>query len=161
MAAVELMLARGAAQTDSMEGATPLIIALQYHHPEIALRLLRTTPPPSVDHRVPRDGSSAMFVAAGTGAWRCIHEWERARKGLGKEWERTRKGMGKDSERNGKGGECNGGGGCSRREAASRSRARVSHNVAGVREACARVPRLLCPGLSAARDVPQVRATWP
>ena len=74
MAAVELMLARGAAQTDSMEGATPLIIALQYHHPEIALRLLLTTPPPSVDHRVPRDGSSAMFVAAGTGAWRCIHE---------------------------------------------------------------------------------------
>ena len=95
MAAVELLLARGAAQTDSMEGATPLIIALQYHHPEIALRLLRTTPPPSVDHRVPRDGSSAMFVAAGMGAWRCIHEWERARKGLGKEWERTRKGMGK------------------------------------------------------------------
>eukprot|EP00966_Prymnesium_polylepis_P032329 752238-Prymnesium_polylepis.1 len=51
--AVGLLLARGAAQTDSMEGATPLIIALQYHHPHIALRLLRATPTPALDHRVP------------------------------------------------------------------------------------------------------------
>merc|ERR1719219_1320512 len=62
------LLAGGALQTDSMEGATPLVIALQYKHPHIALLLLEDGwPDPRLDCRVPSDGSSAMFVASGYG----------------------------------------------------------------------------------------------
>ena len=64
---VELLLARGARQTNSMEGATPLVLAVQYHHPEIALTLARARPTPALDARVPIDGSSALFAAAGAG----------------------------------------------------------------------------------------------
>ena len=66
-AVVELLLARGARQTNSMEGATPLVLAVQYHHPEIALTLARARPTPALDARVPIDGSSALFAAAGAG----------------------------------------------------------------------------------------------
>ena len=62
-----LLVARGARQTGSMEGATPLIIALQYGHPAIALDLARAAPTPDLDARVPVDGSCALFVAAGSG----------------------------------------------------------------------------------------------
>ena len=62
------LLAGGALQTDSMEGATPLVIALQYRHPHIALLLLEDGwPDPRLDCQVPSDGSSALFVAAGYG----------------------------------------------------------------------------------------------
>ena len=37
----ELLLQHGAVQSNSMEGATPLIIALQYKHPHIAIMLLQ------------------------------------------------------------------------------------------------------------------------
>ena len=74
LALASVLLSRGARQTDSMEGATPLIIALQYHHPAIALELLRAKPTPSIDHRVPRDGSSALFVAAGAGYTEVVQE---------------------------------------------------------------------------------------
>ena len=62
-----MLLERGARQLASMEGATPLIIALQYRHPAIALDLARASPTPSLDVTVPVDGSSALFVAAGYG----------------------------------------------------------------------------------------------
>ena len=62
-----MLLGRGARQLPSMEGATPLIIALQYRHPAIALDLARASPTPSLDATVPIDGSSALFVAAGYG----------------------------------------------------------------------------------------------
>ena len=62
-----LLLSRGAKQLASMEGATPLIIALQYRHPEIALDLATASPTPSLDARVPVDGTCALFVAAGSG----------------------------------------------------------------------------------------------
>ena len=62
------LLVGGARQLDSMEGATPLVIALQYKHPHIALLLLEDGwPDPRLDSRVPTDGSSAMFVASGSG----------------------------------------------------------------------------------------------
>ena len=62
------LLTGGARQSDSMEGATPLVIALQYKHPHIALLLLEDDwPDPRLDSRVPADGSSAMFVASGYG----------------------------------------------------------------------------------------------
>ena len=38
--AAKILLESGAVQSDSMEGATPLIISLQYQHPQIALILL-------------------------------------------------------------------------------------------------------------------------
>ena len=62
-----LLVAKGARQTGSMEGATPLIIALQYGHPAIALDLAAATPTPDLDAAVPVDGASALFVAAGSG----------------------------------------------------------------------------------------------
>jgi ankyrin repeat protein len=55
----------GALQLPSMEGASPLIIALQYHHPDIALTLLKTTKSdPIIDSKIPRDGQFALYVAA-------------------------------------------------------------------------------------------------
>ena len=62
-----MLLGRGARQLASMEGATPLVIALQYRHPAIAIDLARASPTPSLDTTVPIDGSSALFVAAGYG----------------------------------------------------------------------------------------------
>ena len=50
-----------------MEGVAPLLLALQYHHPQIALLLARATPRPNLDARAPQDGSCALFVAAGDG----------------------------------------------------------------------------------------------
>jgi len=66
--AAKVLLESGALQSNSMEGATPLIIALQYHHPKIALLLLQDSyPDPHINARVPVDGSSALFVASGYG----------------------------------------------------------------------------------------------
>ena len=64
---VRLLLNRGAAQLPSMEGVAPLLLALQYRHPEIAIVLADAKPTPHIDARAPQDGSSALFVAAGEG----------------------------------------------------------------------------------------------
>ena len=62
---VRMLLQNGALQGDSMEGATPLVIALQYKHPDIALLLMEDGwDDPKVDAKVPSDGSSALFVAS-------------------------------------------------------------------------------------------------
>ena len=62
---VRMLLKNGALQGDSMEGATPLVIALQYKHPDIALLLLEDGwDDPKIDAKVPSDGSSALFVAS-------------------------------------------------------------------------------------------------
>ena len=62
------LLAGGALQLASMEGASPLVISLQYKHPHIALLLLEDGwPDPRLDSQVPSDGSSALFVASGYG----------------------------------------------------------------------------------------------
>jgi len=66
--AAKILLESGAVQSDSMEGATPLIIALQYRHPDIALLLLNDSySDPKINAKVPVDGSSALFVASGYG----------------------------------------------------------------------------------------------
>ena len=68
-----LMLKLGAAQLTSMEGASPLLISLQYKHPKIARALLR-----GKDHQrilrnshvnvqAPQDGVFPLFVAVGHG----------------------------------------------------------------------------------------------
>ena len=63
---VDALLKAGSAQLPSMEGATPLLIALQYHHQDIALRLLKE-PQPNVNARANRDGSFSLFAASGAG----------------------------------------------------------------------------------------------
>ena len=62
-----MLLRNGAVQSGSMEGATPLIIALQYRHPHIAKLLIEEGGDCKINARVPKDGSSALFVAAGSG----------------------------------------------------------------------------------------------
>eukprot|EP01062_Namystynia_karyoxenos_P038467 TRINITY_DN27906_c0_g1_i1.p1 TRINITY_DN27906_c0_g1~~TRINITY_DN27906_c0_g1_i1.p1 ORF type:complete len:1010 (+),score=361.76 TRINITY_DN27906_c0_g1_i1:97-3030(+) len=65
---VQLLLDRGALQLASMEGASPLVIALQYRHPGIALQLLQGADcehAAKVNTKVPVDGASPLFVAAG------------------------------------------------------------------------------------------------
>ena len=66
--AAKVLLERGAVQSNSMEGATPLVIALQYKHPHIALLLLEDGyPDPHLDAQVPSDGSSALLVSVISG----------------------------------------------------------------------------------------------
>ena len=66
--AAKVLLEAGAVQSNSMEGATPLVIALQYKHPNIALLLLEDGyPDPHLDAQVPSDGSSALLVAVISG----------------------------------------------------------------------------------------------
>ena len=75
----ELLLSRGARQLPSMEGVAPLLLALQYHHPHIAIALANALPTPSpgqshpVDATSPQDGASALFVAAGEGYLPVVH----------------------------------------------------------------------------------------
>jgi len=59
---VKYLIEQGAIQTNSMQGSTPLILALQYRHPNIALFLLEQ-PDPLINYKVPADGSSALMVA--------------------------------------------------------------------------------------------------
>jgi len=60
---VQSLLERGALSTASMQGATPLVISLQYRHPDIALKILQHDSDPLVNAKVPIDGSSALLVA--------------------------------------------------------------------------------------------------
>ena len=54
-----------AKQLTSMEGASPLLIALQYKHPDIALILLNSKlKDANVNSQIPRDGQFALYVAA-------------------------------------------------------------------------------------------------
>lgn len=63
---VQTLLSYGALQYPSMEGASPLVIAIQYRHPEIAKILLQNGNP-HINAQVPKDGAFALFVAAGAG----------------------------------------------------------------------------------------------
>lgn len=65
--AVHVLLKQGnAKQLNTMRGSTPLLIALQYNHPEIAMRLLQQQDH-SCNVQSPIDGTFPMFVGAGTG----------------------------------------------------------------------------------------------
>ena len=65
-----LLLSRGAKQLTSMEGASPLVLSIQYRHPDIAALLLEMAPSAAdakVNVKVPKDGSSPLYAAAGYG----------------------------------------------------------------------------------------------
>ena len=64
---VRMLLRYGARQMSSMEGATPLMIALQYHHPRIAMNLLSKGQEAFMDKPTPRDGLFPLFLAAQNG----------------------------------------------------------------------------------------------
>ena len=65
---MDALLNLGATQFASMEGASPLLISLQYKHPMIALRLLALDQKePHIDAQTPRDGVFPLHVAAGSG----------------------------------------------------------------------------------------------
>ena len=64
------LLKLGAKQLTSMQGASPLLIALQYKHPKIALLLLKgknSMEKACVNSQAPQDGAFPLFVAAGAG----------------------------------------------------------------------------------------------
>ena len=66
----KLLLSLGSIQTTSMQGASPLLISLQYKHPKIARILLKgdnAYKVAHVDFKTPPDGSFPLFVAAGAG----------------------------------------------------------------------------------------------
>ncbi|CAL1146769.1 unnamed protein product [Cladocopium goreaui] len=67
LSAVRALLDAGARQLNTMEGVTPLITALQYSHPEIAMALLDGRTPAQLDVTSPRDGQSALHIASGLG----------------------------------------------------------------------------------------------
>jgi len=58
------LLDGGALQLATMEGVTPLIIALQYRHPHIASGLLDHSTPANVAVASPVDGQTALHIAA-------------------------------------------------------------------------------------------------
>jgi ankyrin repeat protein len=78
---VGVLLDFGATQSGSMQGASPLLIAIQYKHPGIALLLLQQKEDEGggriygqdggkrarVDLQAPQDGSTPLFAAAGEG----------------------------------------------------------------------------------------------
>lgn len=71
------LLALGAEQQDSMEGASPLLIALQYRHPAIALALLRERPRGRGAHintATPHDGARPLATAVGYGFGDVVEE---------------------------------------------------------------------------------------
>ena len=63
----KMLLKLGAKQLTSMQGSSPLLIALQYKHPKIARVLLKDTNERHVNHQTPQDGAFPLFVAAGAG----------------------------------------------------------------------------------------------
>ena len=64
---VEKLLALGARQLGSMQGATPLVTALQYKHKAIAMALLTAASDAKINAQVPIDGAFALYAAAGNG----------------------------------------------------------------------------------------------
>ena len=67
---VERMLELGAKQLTSMEGASPLLLALQYKHPEIALICLRANASDAkIDARTPHDGVFPLITAIRMAYW--------------------------------------------------------------------------------------------
>lgn len=58
------LLDGGALQLATMEGVTPLIIALQYRHPDIAAGLLDHWTPANIAVASPADGQTALHIAA-------------------------------------------------------------------------------------------------
>jgi len=66
LAAVRALLNGGARQLCSMQGASPLLIAIQYRHPEIALELLDwngDNDSAHIDAATPHDGSRPLIAA--------------------------------------------------------------------------------------------------
>ena len=61
---VRMLLKHGAKQMSSMEGATPLMIALQYKHPRIAMNLLTKGNEAYINKPTPKDGLFPLFLAA-------------------------------------------------------------------------------------------------
>ena len=69
------LLKLGALQLTSMQGASPLLLALQYKHPKIALLLLKgknSMKKACVNSQAPQDGAFPLFVAAGAGYSRVV-----------------------------------------------------------------------------------------
>ncbi|CAJ1440251.1 unnamed protein product [Effrenium voratum] len=64
LAAVTSLLEAGARQLATMQGVTPLITALQYRHPHVAVALLDARTPANVGVVSPLDGQSALHIAA-------------------------------------------------------------------------------------------------
>eukprot|EP00943_MAST-04B_sp_MAST-4B-sp1_P003974 g3974.t1 len=62
--AVRALLNLGAKQIPSMQGASPLLIALQYRHPRIAMALLSKNRDAQIDVETPHDGIFPLFVAS-------------------------------------------------------------------------------------------------
>eukprot|EP00931_Biecheleriopsis_adriatica_P117281 TRINITY_DN92816_c0_g1_i1.p1 TRINITY_DN92816_c0_g1~~TRINITY_DN92816_c0_g1_i1.p1 ORF type:complete len:713 (-),score=170.54 TRINITY_DN92816_c0_g1_i1:27-2165(-) len=65
--AVKSLLDGGARQLNTMEGVTPLITALQYKQPAIAVTLLDSKVPANVNVASPRDGQTALHLAVAYG----------------------------------------------------------------------------------------------
>ena len=61
---VRMLLKNGAKQLPSMEGSTPVLIALQYRHPRIAMNLLSKGQEAHVNIATPHDGMFPLFAAA-------------------------------------------------------------------------------------------------
>jgi len=71
------LLALGAEQQNSMEGASPLLISLQYKHPRIALALLRERPRGRAAHvntATPHDGARPLATAVMYGFTEVVEE---------------------------------------------------------------------------------------
>jgi ankyrin repeat protein len=75
---VKVFLKEGAAQLPSMQGVTPLLLSLGYHHPHIALLLLDNLLSDAkyakkkervnlINLQAPNDGSFPLFLASGSG----------------------------------------------------------------------------------------------
>ena len=72
--AVNALLRMGAKQLDSMRGTSPLLTAIQYNHPDIALILMKDKSAESVKINAQShvDGAFALFSAAGAGHTKVI-----------------------------------------------------------------------------------------
>ena len=67
-----LLLKHGAAQLTSMQGASPLLISLQYKHEDIALELLADGQNARIDASTPMDGAFPLLVASGENYMRVV-----------------------------------------------------------------------------------------
>jgi ankyrin repeat protein len=63
LAAVRVLLGHNAKQLPSMQGASPLLIALQYRHPRIAMALLSKNRTAHVNLATAHDGLVPLYVA--------------------------------------------------------------------------------------------------